>query len=48
VTPPTEEARDRPLTHLLFQSVLSSHYFGKLLETKEKKRSTKPNTILNP
>jgi hypothetical protein len=37
VTPPNEEAHDRPLmAHLmiLLQSIQNSHYFGELLERK--------------
>jgi len=48
VTPPIEEAHDRPLLTYwmkLLQSILKSHYFGELLE-KKKKRSTKPTASL--
>lgn len=47
VTPPIEEAHDRPLlTYLmkLLQSILKSHYFGELL--KKKREKYKPNASL--
>jgi len=42
VTPPTEEARDRPIFtySTLLQSILLSHHFGKLLKRKEEKYIT--------
>ena len=46
VTPPIEEAHDRPLMvylmMILLQSIQNScHYFGELLEQKEEKYKTK-------
>jgi len=51
VTPPIEEAHDRPLMvylmMILLQSIQNScHYFGELLEQKEEKYKTKMLVLL--